>query len=117
MATKKRSSRKAVTKKAVASAEHFIQFSKRMTIYVLVFWGVYRIAQLVALVMEPDAAEALSKLVSGVDTMAIFFGGFYTTNSISEKGFRMYRDVQKYVYTGTSDDDEEKDKKDDNSNG
>ena len=83
-------------------AYKYVQFSKRITVYVLVFWGFYRLAQLVVVAIAPDTAESLIKLVSGVDTMAIFFGGFYTTNSISEKALAVHKDVQKYMYVGST---------------
>ena len=82
-------------------AYKYVQFSKRITVYVLVFWGFYRLAQLAVVVLAPDAAEYLLKLVSGIDTMAIFFGGFYTTNSISEKALAVHKEVQKYMYANT----------------
>lgn len=76
----------------------FIQFSKKLTIYVMAYWGQYRLAQLVVVVLRPEIADALVKFSSGVDTVAIAFGSGYMVNSISEKAMNMHRDVQKYIY-------------------
>ena len=86
-------------------AYRYIQFSKWITIYVLAFWGIYRLAQLVVVVVAPNVEDTMVKLVSGIDTMAIFFGGFYTTNSITEKALVVHKDVQKYMYTSSKDSD------------
>ena len=84
----------------------YVQFSKKITVYVLVYWGLYRLAQLVAGVLRPELADSLVKLSSGIDTVAIFFGGGYTVNSVAEKGFTMHKEVQKYMYLGDDGDDE-----------
>ena len=86
-------------------AYRYVQFSKWITIYVLAFWGIYRLAQLVVVVVAPNVEDTMVKLVSGIDTMAIFFGGFYTTNSITEKALVVHKDVQKYMYTSSKDSD------------
>lgn len=86
-------------------AYRYVQFSKWITIYVLAFWGIYRLAQLVVVVVAPNVDDTMVKLVSGIDTMAIFFGGFYTTNSITEKALVVHKDVQKYMYTSSKDSD------------
>ena len=105
MAQKRR--RKAPRRQTKAEmAMQYIQYSKKITTYVLAFWGVYRLAQLVAGVLRPELADSLVKLASGIDTMAIFFGGFYTTNSIAEKGFSMHQAVQQSMYASSSDDEE-----------
>lgn len=81
-------------------AIRFIQFSKKITVYILVYWGLYRIAQLVAVVIRPELAESLVKFSSGVDTVAIAFGTGYTINSVGEKAMEMHKEVQKYMYVG-----------------
>lgn len=102
--TKKKTARKPrrrITKTDMALG--FIQFSKKITVYVLAYWGIYRLAQLVVVVIRPEIADALVKFSSGVDTVAIAFGTGYTINSVSEKAMNMHKDVQKYMYLGTKD--------------
>jgi hypothetical protein len=104
--TKKRTRRKAAKPRLMSKAElaqGFIQFSKKITAYILAYWGIYRLAQLVVVVVRPEIADALVKFSSGVDTVAIAFGITYTTNSIGEKAMNMHRDVQKYMYLGEED--------------
>lgn len=98
MATSKQTKRKLPSKAELAVK--YIQFSKKLTVYVMAFWGVYRLAQLAVVVVRPDIADTLVKFASGVDTVAIAFGLSYTANSITEKGFQMHKDVQKYMYLG-----------------
>ena len=84
-------------------AQGFIQFSKKITAYILAYWGIYRLAQLVVVVVRPEIADALVKFSSGVDTVAIAFGAGYTVNSVSEKAMTMHQNVQKYMYLGEED--------------
>lgn len=104
--TKKRTRRKAAKPRLMSKAElaqGFIQFSKKITAYILAYWGIYRLAQLVVVVVRPEIADALVKFSSGVDTVAIAFGAGYTVNSVSEKAMTMHQNVQKYMYLGEDD--------------
>ena len=104
--TKKRTRRKAANPRLMSKAElaqGFIQFSKKITAYILAYWGIYRLAQLVVVVVRPEIADALVKFSSGVDTVAIAFGAGYTVNSVSEKAMTMHQNVQKYMYLGEED--------------
>ena len=107
MATTKNKTRKKVVKPRIMSkaelAQGFIQFSKKITAYILAYWGIYRLAQLVVVVVRPEIADALVKFSSGVDTVAIAFGAGYTVNSVSEKAMTMHQNVQKYMYLGEED--------------
>ena len=99
--------------KAEIAVRH-IQFSKKLTVYVMVFWGVYRLAQLAAVIIRPEVATSLVQFSSGVDTVAIAFGLTYTTNSIAEKSLQTHKDVQKYMYLGTEKEDKSEEDSDDN---
>ena len=110
MATTKRQPLKKKLPSKAEVALRFIQFSKKITVYILAFWGVYRLAQLVVVILRPEIAEDLVKFSSGVDTVAISFGLAYSANSISEKAMQMHKDVQKYMYLGVDADEEEKEK-------
>lgn len=113
--TKKQPTRRKVSLLSKSElAVKYIQFSKKLTIYVMAFWGVYRLAQLAVVILRPEIANELVKFSSGVDTVAIAFGLSYTANSISEKGFQMHKDIQKYMYLGAENDSEDKEG---NSNG
>jgi hypothetical protein len=104
--TKKKTRRKAAKPRLMSKAElaqGFIQFSKKITAYILAYWGIYRLAQLVVVVVRPEIADALVKFSSGVDTVAIAFGAGYTVNSVSEKAMTMHQNVQKYMYLGEED--------------
>ena len=108
MATVKRQPRKKIEpkKKLPSKAEmvvKYIQFSKRMTAFILIFWAVYRSAQLVVGVLEPSLASSLVRLSSGIDTVAIAFGLAYTGNSIFEKAFNAHKEVQKMMYANIDD--------------
>lgn len=63
-----------------------LQYSKKLSAAVTIFWIVYRLAELVAAVAEPSIADALVQLVQGVDTVMMVNLGFYTGNSVVEKG-------------------------------
>ena len=95
----------------------YIQFSKRMTAFVLIFWAVYRSAQLFVGVLEPSMATALVKLSSGIDTVAIAFGITYTGNSIAEKITNAHKEVQKMMYQNTDDETNDKNESSDDENG
>lgn len=111
MATIKRSTRpirkKVVPKKPLPTKKEivvkYIQFSKRITAFVLIFWAVYRSAQLAVGVIEPSIADALVKLSSGIDTVAIAFGITYTGNSIAEKVMNAHKEIQKMMYVNVDD--------------
>ena len=78
MATKKK-------KRARPSKRAALQYSKKLSTAVTVFWIIYRLAELVAAVIEPSIAESLVKLVAGVDTVMMVNLGFYSGNSVAEK--------------------------------
>ena len=108
MATVKKQPRKKIEpkKKLPTKAEmvvKYIQFSKRMTAFILIFWAIYRSAQLVVGVIEPSIASSLVRLSSGIDTVAIAFGITYTSNSIAEKITNAHKEVQKMMYTNIDD--------------
>lgn len=119
MATIKRSTRpirkKVVPKKPLPTKKEivvkYIQFSKRITAFVLIFWAIYRSAQLAVGVIEPSIADALVKLSSGIDTVAIAFGVAYSANSVCEKYLNVQKEIQKMMYVNVDDS-----SKDDDSN-
>lgn len=69
-----------------------LQFSKRMSITVTIFWILFRLTEIVAAVWQPAIAEALVKLVSGVDGVMMVNLGFYCGNSVAEKAILAWMD-------------------------
>ena len=69
-----------------------LQFSKRMSITVTIFWIIFRLAEILAAVWQPAIAEALVKLVSGVDGVMMVNLGFYCGNSVAEKAILAWMD-------------------------
>ena len=69
-----------------------LQFSKRMSITVTIFWIIFRLAEILAAVWQPAIAEALVKLVSGVDGVMMVNLGFYGGNSVAEKAILAWMD-------------------------
>lgn len=69
-----------------------LQFSKRMSITVTIFWIAFRLAEILAAVWQPSIADALVKLVSGVDGVMMVNLGFYCGNSVAEKAILAWMD-------------------------
>lgn len=88
-------------KRATPSKRAHLQYSKKVSAAVTIFWIVYRLAELVAAVLEPSIAEALVQLVAGVDTVMMVNLGFYSGNSVAEKAILAWMNKDK------KDDDEE----------
>lgn len=86
-----------------------LQYSKKLSTAVTLFWIIYRLAELVAAVIEPSIAESLVHLVQGVDTVMMVNLGFYSGNSVAEKA------ILAWMNKGASNDDDDDDsgKKDD----
>ena len=59
----------------------FVQYSKRISTAVTVFWMGYRIINFLVLFIRPDVSIALVELVTGVDTVMICNIGFYMGKS------------------------------------
>lgn len=91
--------------------QEFEQFSKKLSRWVLVFWAVYRILALVAVVIRPDIASGLTALTVGVDDAAMCVVISYTVNSATEKVAVQYftakTEERKAMYTGVNEEEEE----------
>ena len=70
-----------------------LQFSKRMSVTVTIFWIVFRLAEIFAAIWQPAIADALVKLVSGVDGVMMVNLGFYCGNSVAEKAILAWMDT------------------------
>ena len=69
-----------------------LQFSKRMSITVTIFWIIFRLFEILAAIWQPAIADALVKLVSGVDGVMMVNLGFYCGNSVAEKAILAWMD-------------------------
>ena len=69
-----------------------LQFSKRMSVTVMVFWIVFRLVEVFAAMWQPAISEALVKLVAGVDGVMMVNLGFYCGNSVAEKAILAWMD-------------------------
>lgn len=79
----------------------YVQFSKRMAVFVIIFWAVYRIANLIILALNPGVGGHLKDLLTGADDVAMVSIGFYTGNSVIEKGIVGYFNARAGQNTGT----------------
>lgn len=68
----------------------YVQFSKRIALAIFIFWCLYRVAVLMLSWITPDHTAALHTLQSGVDDVMMVSIGFYTGNSVIEKGIVGY---------------------------
>ena len=68
----------------------YVQFSKRMATAITVFWCVYRLLVLAISFVKPDLGEFMVKMQAGVDDVMMVSIGFYTGNSVIEKGIVGY---------------------------
>lgn len=69
-----------------------LQFSKKMSVTVTIFWIVFRLVEVFAAIWQPAISDALVKLVSGVDGVMMVNLGFYCGNSVAEKAILAWMD-------------------------
>ncbi len=69
-----------------------LQFSKKMSVTVTIFWIVFRLVEILAAIWQPAIADALVKLVSVVDGVMMVNLGFYCGNSVAEKAILAWMD-------------------------
>ena len=72
-------------KKKKTTEKPFVQFSKKLITFVMIFWGVIRLASVVAVMVSPDSGVSMAAIVRGVDDIAMVNVLAYTGNSVSEK--------------------------------
>ena len=69
-----------------------LQFSKKMSVTVTIFWIAFRLVEILAAIWQPAIADALVKLVTGVDGVMMVNLGFYCGNSVAEKAILAWMD-------------------------
>ena len=98
------------TRAALKAKEAFIQYSKKMCTRVTIFWMIYRFVNFIVVLIRPEAAQALTDLCTGVDTIMIVNMGAYTANSGTEKvAIAFGRRKSLYNEKSEKDDDEDND--------
>lgn len=83
MATK----RKIRTKKPVTD---YIQFSKKLCVFISICWSIGRLLGLIILAYRPELGTAMIQYQRGLDDVMMINIGFYSGNSVAEKGIIGY---------------------------
>lgn len=68
----------------------YIQYSKKMTTALLIFWAVIRLASVILVAVNPDCGTSMVNIIKGTDDIAMVVVCSYTANSIGEKGITGY---------------------------
>lgn len=68
----------------------YVQFSKRIAVAILIIWAVYRLTALILVAVNAGLSAAISAMQAGVDDVMMVSIGFYTGNSVIEKGIVGY---------------------------
>lgn len=68
----------------------YVQYSKRLATLVSIAWIAFRLLTIAAAVYRPEITGALIDLQKGVDDVMIVSIGFYSGNSVAEKGILNY---------------------------
>ena len=87
----------------------FIQYSKKLTTAVMIFWALIRIVSVVAVMVEPSSGTTMASIVRGVDDIAMVNCLAYTGNSVSEKitlGYFRMRSKEESFEEEVDDDDD-----------
>ena len=80
----------AATKKTTTTNKTYIQYSKRIMTFVAVAWAVIRALTLGIILLRPEVSEAMTDYIKGCDDIMVVAIGFYTGNSVAEKGIVGY---------------------------
>ena len=86
------------TRKKKSEEKPYVQFSKKLITFVMIFWGLIRLASVVAVMISPSSGTDMAAIVRGVDDIAMVNVLAYTGNSVSEKialGYFQMRSKQK----------------------
>lgn len=62
-----------------------MQFSKKLVAAIMIFWIAVRVFSAIAVFINPDCSESMTRVLAGVDDIAMVNCLAYTGNSISEK--------------------------------
>lgn len=90
----------------------YVQYSKRMTTALLIFWAIIRLASVVLVALNADCGTSMVNIVRGTDDIAMVVVCSYTANSLGEKGITGYFKSRSYEHGKT-----EEELTEENSNG
>lgn len=93
----------ATKKKRTVKKPDYIQYSKRTATFVSISWIILRLATLVVTIVRPETATSMTNWVAGVDSVMMINLGFYTGNSVAEKGILAFFDSKKNKEEDNSD--------------
>ena len=97
--------------------KEYIQFSKRVAVFISIFWAVYRVLTITLVFLRPDAGAALAAMLSGADDVMMVSIGFYTGNSVIEKGIVGYFNAKAQKEAKEDKTEDENEEEDPESNG
>ena len=79
-----------MSKSNTVTKKQYTQYSKRIMTFVAVSWLIFRLAALGAMLIQPNQGTAQSAFLKGSDDIMVVSIGFYTGNSVVEKGIVGY---------------------------
>lgn len=74
-----------MSEKTANAAVKYVQYSKRITTMISIFWCVIRLFAVIAVFLNPDCGTSMSAIVRGIDDLEMVVVLTYTGNSVSEK--------------------------------
>jgi hypothetical protein len=70
---------------AAKAKRYYVQYSKRITAWLTVFWCIARIFSLIAVYINPSCGPNIATIIRGLDDIEMVVVLSYTGNSVSEK--------------------------------
>lgn len=70
---------------AAKAKRYYVQYSKRITAWLTVFWCIARIFSLIAVYINPSCGPDIAAIIRGLDDIEMVVVLSYTGNSVSEK--------------------------------
>lgn len=68
----------------------YIQYSKKITTYTMIVYGIVRVLSIVAVFLRPECGQYMNDIVKGIDSLAVVCISAYTCNSVGEKAITGY---------------------------
>ncbi len=77
-----------------------LQYSKWLSRFICWIWAIYRFTSLIAVVIRPEAAEAVASTLYNLDWIMLVNEGTYLINSLGEKYLYSDRFIMKWLDKG-----------------
>lgn len=71
--------------KTPKTAVPYVQYSKKITTTISLFWCLIRVFTVIAVFINPDCGPSMNAIIRGIDDIEMVIVISYTGNSISEK--------------------------------